>query len=139
MSILFCGKLSARGKTMNFLDIVKKLCKENNISISKMEKDIEISKGASYKWNNSKPSLKTINKIAEYFGVTVDYLITGEKEEEERYYLNPETSKLAQEVFDDPELRILFDASRDLSPEDLQAVITMVKALQRKEKGENDF
>lgn len=135
----FCGKLSARGKTMNFLDIVKKLCKENNISISKMEKDIGISKGASYKWNNSKPSLKTINKIAEYFGVTVDYLITGEKEEEERYYLNPETSKLAQEVFDDPELRILFDASRDLSPEDLQAVITMVKALQRKEKGENDF
>lgn len=122
---------------MDFLDIVKNLCKENNISIVQMEKDIGISKGASYKWNNSKPSLNTINKIADYFGVTVDYLTKGKKEE--RYYLNPETSKLAQEVFEDPEMRILFDASRDLSPEDLKAVITMVKALQRKEKGEDDF
>lgn len=67
---------------MNFLDIVKKLCKENNISISKMEKDIGISKGASYKWNNSKPSLNTINKIANYFDVTVNYLVTGEKSED---------------------------------------------------------
>lgn len=122
---------------MNFLDIVKKMCKENNTTIAQMERDIGISKGASYKWNNSKPSLNIINKIANYFGVSVDFLMNGE--EKEKYYINPETAKIAQEVFDDPELRILFDASRDLSPEDLQAVITMVKALQRKEKGENEF
>lgn len=122
---------------MNFLDIVKKMCKENNTTIAQMERDIGISKGASYKWNNSKPSLNIINKIANYFGVSVDFLMNGE--EKEKYYINPETAKIEQEVFDDPELRILFDASRDLSPEDLQAVITMVKALQRKEKGEDEF
>ena len=122
---------------MNSVERVKKLCKKNKIPISKLERDLGFSNGYIGQLRKGVFPDDRLAKIAEYFGVSVDYLMTGE--EKENYYINPETAKIAQEVFEDPELRILFDASRDLSPEDLQAVITMVKALQRKEKGEDEF
>ena len=43
---------------------------------------------------------KNAQLIADYFGVSVDYLMTGkEKEGGERYYLNEETTKMAQTIF----------------------------------------
>lgn len=122
---------------MNSVERVKKLCKKNKIPISKLERDLGFSNGYIGQLRKGVFPDDRLAKIADYFGVSIEYLMTGE--EKENYYINPETAKLAQEVFEDPELRILFDASRDLSPEDLQAVITMVKALQRKEKGEDEF
>ncbi len=45
------------------------------------------------------------------------------------YYLDPETARLAQEVKDDPDMRLLLDAKRDLSPEDMRVIIDMAKRL----------
>lgn len=70
-------------------------------------------------------------KIADKYNVSVDYLLTGDTD---GYYIDPKTAKLAQEAFDDPDVRILLDAKRDLSPEDLQLVIDMVKRLKGLEK-----
>lgn len=78
-------------------------------------------------------------KIADYFGVSVDYLMTGkEKEVGEKYYLNDETAEMAQALFENRNLRALFDAARDASPEDLKTTYDMLIALKRKERGEND-
>ena len=52
------------------------------------------------------------------------------------YYLSPETSKIAQQIYDNKELSLLFDAAKDAEPEDLQTVHSMLMALKRKEKGE---
>ena len=82
---------------------------------------------------------KNAQLIADYFGVSVDYLMTGkEKEGGERYYLNEETTKMAQTIFENKELRMLFDAAQDASPDDLQAVHSMLLALKRKERGNID-
>lgn len=53
------------------------------------------------------------------------------------YYLNPETAKLAQEAFEDPDTRILLSAKRTLSPQSMKAVIDMVKAMRRLEHPED--
>ena len=50
------------------------------------------------------------------------------------YYFNSETSKIAQEIYDNKELSLLFDAARDADPEDLEIVHNMLMALKRKEK-----
>ena len=50
------------------------------------------------------------------------------------YYTDPETAALAQEAHDNPDLKILFDASRKLSPQDLKTVTALVKSL----AGDND-
>ena len=42
---------------------------------------------------------------------------------------NKETAKLAQELHDNPEYRILFDAARDLKPDDLKAVIDIANRI----------
>ena len=82
---------------------------------------------------------KNAQLIADYFGVSVDYLMTGkEKEGGEKYYINDETASIAQEIFDNKELHLLFDAAKDAQPEDLQTVHQMLLALKRKERGDID-
>ena len=52
----------------------------------------------------------------------------------EGYYTNPETARLAQELFETPGMRILFDAARDSDPKDLQMAADLLKRL----KGTDD-
>ena len=52
--------------------------------------------------------------------------------------LNDETAEMAQALFENRDLRVLFDAARDASPEDLKTTYDMLMALKRKERGEND-
>ncbi|MCI8763873.1 MAG: XRE family transcriptional regulator, partial [Lachnospiraceae bacterium] len=78
-------------------------------------------------------------KIADYFNVSVEYLMGGEeKEDSPVYYTNEETAAIAQDIFENRELRLLFDAARDAEPEDLTAVHGMLLALKRKERGNID-
>ncbi len=59
-----------------------------------------------------------------------------EEAPEPEYYTNPETAKVAQEIFHNKELRGLFDTARDASPEDLRTVQTLLEALKKKERGD---
>lgn len=45
------------------------------------------------------------------------------------YYLDPETAALAQELHDNRDLRMLFDAARDAKPSDLQIIADLAKRL----------
>ena len=72
-----------------------------------------------------------MQKIADYFEVTTEYLLTGESKS---YYINEETAKVAQEIFENRELRALFDVQRDMTPEDLRALHGMALALKRKDE-----
>lgn len=115
---------------------IKELCKLNGISMNKLEDILGFGKGYISKLNESTPNSAKIKKIADYFNVSVDYLLSGEeKEGGEKYYLNEETAKAAQEIFENKELRALFDATRDADPEDLRALHSMALALKRKERG----
>lgn len=90
---------------------------------------------SAWKRGISTPNSNTMQKIADYLGVTVDYLMTGEEKEGEKYYLNEETARIAQKVFDSPELRSLFDVASDIPPDQLQAHIDFIKKLKEREKG----
>lgn len=46
-----------------------------------------------------------------------------------------ETNRIAQKIYDNKELSVLFDAAQDAEPEDLQALHGMLMTLKRKEKG----
>lgn len=54
------------------------LCNNNNTTPSKVVAALKIAAGSITKWKNgATPSGKTLQKIADYFGVTVDYLLSG--------------------------------------------------------------
>lgn len=122
-------------------EIFEQLLQKKGISAYRLSKEAGVTQTALSNWKNGRntPSAKTLQKIADYFGVTVDYLMTGEeKEGGEKYYLNEETAQVAQEIFENKELRALFDATRDADPEDLRALHNMALALKRKERGYTD-
>lgn len=48
----------------------------------------------------------------------------------ESYYVDAETRRLAQELHDDPELSVMLDAYRNLSPRDAKLVMDMVRRMQ---------
>ena len=62
------------------LDNVKALCKKNGISQRRMEQEIGISNGASSKWDKSSPSIEVLQKLSQYFNVSIHYLMTGQEE-----------------------------------------------------------
>ena len=52
---------------------------------------------------------------------------TGEK----MYYFTAETAEAAQELFDDPDLRALFDAAKDCPPEVLRSTADLLRRLKQ--------
>ena len=85
-------------------------------------------------------SLRIRANIKEPEAVKYHYLSPTGKEKEggEIYYLNEETTSMAQKIFENKELRLLFDAAQDAEPEDLQTIHSMLLALKRKERGNID-
>ena len=92
------------------------------------------------KWESgvSEPSMATAQKIANLFHVDIDDLIKTDLEAgkpKDEHYINEETAQIAQQIYEDKELRALFDAARGADPEALQAAQAMLKVLKRKERG----
>lgn len=120
-------------------DIFEQLLQKHGVTPYKVAKEAGVTQTALSNWKTgrSTPTTKTLQKIADYFGVTVDYLMTGEEKDGNRYYLNDETAQMAQKLFENKDLRILFDAAQDATPEDLKTTYDMLMALKKKERGTN--
>lgn len=122
-------------------EVFEQLLQRKGVSAYKVAKEAGVTQTALSNWKNGRntPSTTTLQKIADYFGVTIDYLMTGEeKESSEKYYFNDETAAMAQQLFENKDLRVLFDAARDAEPEDLKTTYDMLMALKRKERGNDD-
>lgn len=118
---------------MATIDIIRALCAKHHTSIKALEKELGFSNGSLAKAATIKDD--RLQRIAEHFNVTVDYLMTGE--ENAGYYLNEETAKLAQEMFEDEDMRSLFDMKRNMPPERFKAHMEFMKNLYNQEKGKD--
>lgn len=65
---------------MTVYERIENLRHSQKISQGKLEKELGFSNGSISKWKNSMPTPERLQKIADYFGVTVDYLMTGKEE-----------------------------------------------------------
>lgn len=106
---------------MSLLDRVKKLCSEKGISQRKLEQALGLGNGASSKWSKSSPSSDLLQKIAEYFEVSTDYLIgndeiddMGRVIKEERKFQSLTQEDLAQKIAISQEE--LADYEEDIEP-----------------------
>lgn len=120
-------------------EIFEQLLQSLGITTYKFCKDTGISQSTISTWKKKRNLIsgEIAKEIADYFGVTVDYLMTGEEKDGDRYYLNDETAQMAQKLFENKDLRILFDAAQDATPEDLKTTYDMLMALKKKERGAN--
>lgn len=54
---------------------IKALCKTKKVSVSKLETELGFSRGSICKWSVNTPSIDKVKAVADYFGVTIDYLL----------------------------------------------------------------
>ena len=116
---------------MDSVELIKQICKENGISIAKLERECGFSNGYIRGLREGKMPADRLQKVAQFLGLPMEYLLTGEKTE--GYYLNPETAQIAQEIFDNKGLKTLFDAVRGASPQELEAIKNLYLAMRRPE------
>lgn len=107
-----------------------------NLTDYQVAKETGIPRSTFSEWKKGSyvPKAEKIQKLADFFGVTFDYLMTGKNEEKEsvsgkKWYFDDATAEMAQDLFTNPGQRILFSASRGARPEDLQMAADLLQRL----------
>lgn len=103
----------------------------NNKQPADIVRDLGIPFSTVSNWVNGLklPRMGKVEMLASYFGIEKSDLLEEKKDDETGYYLNPEAAAMAQELFENPDLRMLFDAARDVKPENLQLAAEMLKRM----------
>lgn len=96
-------------------------------------KQFGVSSATASDWCNANkmPRGDKIQAIAKWLNISIGDLM---EERDDVYYTNEKTAKIAQEIYENKELSLLFDAARDASPEDLKQVYDMLLFLKQKER-----
>ena len=68
-------------------DRVRHLCEKHNVSISRVENSVGFGNSTISKWESSSPSVEKLRKVADYFDVSVDYLMGRSDDETPVSYL----------------------------------------------------
>lgn len=130
-----------------FFDRFCELCKKKGISPSKAALEIGIAKSTVSAWKNmgTSPQMAMLQKIAEYFDVTTDYL-TGSDQKEippsvvvhdedgERIVLDDETLEYIDSLRKRPEMKMLFSVSKKATKEDIIKAVKIIEALSESEE-----
>ena len=114
---------------------------KNNMTQVELSKKLGVGTTSVYNWCNGvkSPRMDKVDAMCKLFGCRRSDLMEDETENRSTgYYLNDETAQVAQEIFENKDLRVLFDAARDAKPEDLRTTYDMLMALKRKECGDDD-
>ena len=98
-------------------------------------KDIGVSYTTFTSWikGTNYPRIDKIELLANYFRVNKADLIENKYSENEQYYTDPSVTEYAQAIKDNPDLRILFDASKDMSKDDIDFVLNTIEMLKKRE------
>ncbi len=67
---------------MTIYERIESLRKSKGLSQGKLEKQLGFSNGSISKWKNSTPKVERLQKLADFFGVSVEYLMTGKEDEQ---------------------------------------------------------
>lgn len=88
--------------------------------------DISASTVAMYETGRREPDTQTLNKFAELFGVSVDYLLGREKTDMER--LEENLARI------DPRIQQAYRSLQSMDEEDLAMTLELIKVIESKKK-----
>lgn len=90
---------------MSLVDRIKQLCSVKNTTLIGLEREVGLGRGTIRNWDTNSPSVDKVQKVAEYFKVSLDDLIFGEEihdmghiVEEERENQGLSRKELAEEI-----------------------------------------
>ena len=101
----------------------------NDMSQRELAQKLGVSTAAVSQWCTGvkTPRMDKIDAMCALFGCKrADFY---EEPDSDSYYLDPDTAQKAQELFEDEDLRVLFDAARGSRPQDLQMAADLLRRL----------
>lgn len=120
-----------------FSNVFKSLRIASGLTQQEMADKLKISRSSIGMYENGErePSFELLELIADFFNVDMNYLL-GNKETSENvpqgYYLNEASREAAQFLYENPDYKVLFDATRKVKPEDIQFVKEMIDRMSDK-------
>lgn len=107
---------------MSLIDKIKDLCASREITLVGLERELGFSRGSIFKWDKNFPSIDKVTKVAEYFDVSIDYLL-GKTE-----FKNPSKGLESLKGKDGLYFRFAEKAKEmDLSEKDVDFILDIVK------------
>ncbi|ACK39754.1 XRE family transcriptional regulator [Listeria monocytogenes] len=107
---------------MTLLEVIKKLCKKRGISVTMLENELELPDNTIYQWKNRTPSVDRLQVVADYFNVSVDYLLGRTDNPQIDSDIPPEAVTLAAHI--DPAA----------TEEDMKKILEYIDFIQQKYK-----
>lgn len=119
--------------TNKFAEMLKYYLMMNNKTQSDLVNDLGFDKSTVSNWcaGLRVPKVDVIIDIANYLHVNVGDLIEDNRNEDS-YYLDDDARDMAQFMYENPEYKVLFDASRKVKKEDIDFVKQMIDRMSNK-------
>lgn len=114
-------------------EIFEQLLQRNGISAYRVAKEAGVTQTALSNWKNGRntPSAPTLQKIADYFGVSIDYLMTGKETEEKEPQLKPKDERDIKNILANTEQLLKQDGLMfDGQPASQEAIDSILSAMQ---------
>ena len=121
-----------------FYDNFVRLCNAAGRSPSSVATEIGLSRASVSGWKNGKmPTDATAMKLADYFGVSVDYLLGNSDEKEKPAATeDDELNEYLEELKTRPEMRMLFSLAKGATKQDVEQAVAIVEALFKTKDGD---
>ena len=114
-------------------DIFEKLLKERGVTAYRVAKETGVTTATLTSWQQGKytPKPEKMQKIADYFGVSLAYLMTGKEETEKETKLKPKDQKDIKEILANTEQLLKQDGLMfDGDPASPEAIESILSAMQ---------
>lgn len=111
---------------------------KNDMTQKELAQRLGVGTTSVYNWLNEikAPRMDKVDHMCKIFGCNRSDLMTDEPDQD-GYYTDPETARLAQEMFEDPQMRSLFHMKRNMEPEKFKAHYDMMKKMYQLEHPED--
>ena len=110
---------------------IEALCKNRRITITELCRESGASRGSLSDLKQGRKqslSAETLSKIADYFGVTVDYLLGNEQKEKPLVNGDEELTEYLEILKTRPEMRMLFSLTKNATKEDVERAVRIIEA-----------
>lgn len=115
----------------NMYNLIAELCAEKGVNVTQMSRETGIPRSvfSELKAGRTKQlSNKYLPTLADYFGVSVDYLL-GNEEKLPAAECDEELAEMLEDIRRNPELRAMFDLAKGSTAEEVRTYTNVIRAL----------
>ena len=119
-----------------FYDLFCQLCEKKGVSVTRATVEMGLSRTIGSKWKRTgaTPNGETLSRIADYFGVTTDFLLGGDAADVKTAAIDAVDRELREyldELRNRPEQRLLFSVTKNATRSQIEAIVKMIEEMQK--------